>query len=42
VKKLKHLSNLNLAKLICFNTRISSREIDNFKEDHPNCEIQYY
>jgi hypothetical protein len=43
IKKLKRLSELiYLSKLTCFNTRISSREVEKFKENHPVCEILYY
>src|SRR5690554_1661 len=32
----------NLKSLICFNTRIKSRQVENFKKANPNCEVRYY
>lgn len=32
----------NLRKLSCFNTRLSTRAVDNFKSAIPNCEVRYY
>ncbi|SFT40904.1 hypothetical protein SAMN04489724_0630 [Algoriphagus locisalis] len=32
----------NLKKLSCFNTRLSSRAVDNFKSSNPDCEVRYY
>nr|WKN39857.1 hypothetical protein K4G66_14270 [Tunicatimonas sp. TK19036] len=43
VKKLKHLRDLyQLEELRCYNTRISSREVDKFRDNHPDCEVVYY
>lgn len=43
VKKLKHLRDLyQLEILRCYNTRISSREVEKFRENHPDCEVVYY
>lgn len=43
VKKLKHLKGLyQLEKLTCYNTRISSKEIDKFKDNHPDCAVVFY
>lgn len=33
---------LNLEKLMCFNTRIKSRQVDRFKQANPACEVRYY
>lgn len=29
-------------KLVCFNTRVSSREVDGFRERYPDCKVTYY
>ncbi len=43
VKKLKRLDELiYLKSLTCFNTRISSREVEKFNEDHPDCTVSHY
>jgi hypothetical protein len=33
---------INLEKLICFNTRIGRRSIENFKKANPSCDVRYY
>lgn len=40
IKQIMHL--VNLEKLICFNTRIGRRSIDNFKKGNPTCDVRYY
>jgi len=43
VKKLKALRGLHqLEKLSCYNTRVSDNDIEDFKEDHPDCSVVYY
>lgn len=42
VSKLSPLDNLPLKTLTCYNTKISNREIDNFKARHPECNVVYY
>ncbi len=43
VKKLKRLKGLyQLEKLACYNTRVSIKEVEKFKEDHPECQVVYY
>jgi hypothetical protein len=43
VKSVKHISGLpSLNSLSCYNTRISSKNIDKFKEENPNCKVVYY
>ncbi|SHN00891.1 hypothetical protein SAMN04488057_105182 [Cyclobacterium lianum] len=43
VRNLKPISHMiNLENLICYNTRISSRNIDRFREMLPDCEVRYY
>ncbi|MEQ9442107.1 MAG: leucine-rich repeat domain-containing protein [Cyclobacteriaceae bacterium] len=43
IKKLKHLRDLyQLEELRCYNTRVSSREVDKFRDNHPDCEVVYY
>ncbi|WP_296619826.1 leucine-rich repeat domain-containing protein [Marivirga sp.] len=32
----------NLEKLICYNTRIFDFSLNNFKEEHPDCEVRFY
>lgn len=31
-----------LKKLSCFNTRLTSRAVDNFKSSNPDCEVRFY
>jgi Leucine-rich repeat (LRR) protein len=44
--KLRNLKGLeNMAKLEilrCYNTKISKGKVDDFKKDHPRCEVVYY
>lgn len=42
VKSLKPVQGLNLKELICFNTRINQRAVDNFKKLNPECEVRFY
>lgn len=43
VKKVKHISGLpSLTSVSCYNTRISSRNIEKFKEENPDCKVVYY
>ncbi len=42
VKKLDPLDNLPLKTLTCYNTKITTREIQNFKIVHPDCQVVYY
>ncbi|WP_375583622.1 leucine-rich repeat domain-containing protein [Cyclobacterium xiamenense] len=43
VKSLNPISHMiNLENLVCYNTRISSRTIEKFQEELPNCEVRYY
>ena len=43
VKRLKPLKGLyNLQELHCYNTRVSSREVDRFREWNPDCKVVYY
>ncbi|WP_209331707.1 leucine-rich repeat domain-containing protein [Lunatimonas salinarum] len=40
IKPIMHL--INLERLVCFNTRLNQRAIDNLKEANPTCEVRYY
>jgi hypothetical protein len=42
VKKLAPVSHLSLKTLKCYNTKISVRETENFKEGNPECNVVYY
>lgn len=43
LRSLKALEDLvGLKKLTCFNTRLTPRNIDSFKESFPKCEVRYY
>lgn len=43
LRSLKSLEDLlGLKKLSCFNTRLTPRNIDSFKESFPKCEVRYY
>jgi Leucine-rich repeat (LRR) protein len=42
VKKLDPVTYLSLRTLKCYNTRVTSREIDQFRENNPECEVIYY
>ncbi|MEX2512385.1 MAG: leucine-rich repeat domain-containing protein [Cyclobacteriaceae bacterium] len=43
VRNLKPISHLiNLEKLVCYNTRLSNRNINNIRKDLPNCEVRFY
>jgi Leucine-rich repeat (LRR) protein len=40
IGKLELLSNLE--QFICYNTRIFNFSLNNFKEEHPDCEVRFY
>ncbi|TDQ19601.1 hypothetical protein DFQ04_1425 [Algoriphagus boseongensis] len=43
LRSLKPIDGLpNLKKLSCFNTRLTTRAVDSFKTEHPNCEVRFY
>jgi Leucine-rich repeat (LRR) protein len=42
VRKLDPLDNLPLKTITCYNTKVSAREIENFKIVHPDCQVVYY
>ncbi|WP_111672167.1 leucine-rich repeat domain-containing protein [Algoriphagus litoralis] len=43
LRNLKPLDGLtNLKKLSCFNTNLTSRAVDSFKSNHPDCEVRFY
>jgi Leucine-rich repeat (LRR) protein len=43
VKQIRDLDNLeNLKTLNCYNNKISERRIEDFRMDHPDCEVIFY
>lgn len=43
LRNLKPIDGLhNLKKLVCFNTNLSSRAVETFKSNHPDCEVRFY
>lgn len=42
VSKLDALDYLSLKTLKCYNTKVSTRAIENFKASHPDCSVIYY
>ncbi|WP_162342817.1 leucine-rich repeat domain-containing protein [Cyclobacterium salsum] len=43
VRNLNPISHMiNLERLVCYNTRISSRNVGKFQEELPDCEVRYY
>ncbi|MEX1240222.1 MAG: hypothetical protein WEB30_10910 [Cyclobacteriaceae bacterium] len=42
VTKLGPVMYLSLRTLKCFNTRVTSREVEEFKENNPDCNVVYY
>ncbi|HEY3403767.1 MAG TPA: leucine-rich repeat domain-containing protein [Ohtaekwangia sp.] len=42
VSRLDPLNNLELKTFTCYNTKVSSRAIENFKSKHPECQVVYY
>lgn len=42
VKKLDPVTYLSLQTLKCYNTRINSKRIDQFRDNNPECQIVYY
>lgn len=42
VNRLTALDYLPLKTLKCYNTKVSNRAIENFKESHPECSVVYY
>jgi hypothetical protein len=42
VRSLKPVQGLNLERLICFNTRLNQKAVDNFKKLNPNSDVRFY
>jgi len=43
LRSLKALEDsVGLKKLTCFNTRLTPRIVDSFKESFPKCEVRFY
>lgn len=42
IRTLKHIENIELEELKCYNTKIRSSRIEDFKALHPDCEVVYY
>ncbi|PLX13374.1 MAG: hypothetical protein C0598_03860 [Marinilabiliales bacterium] len=42
IRNLKHIENINLEELKCYNTRLKSSKIEDYKALHPDCEVVYY
>lgn len=42
VNNLDVILNLPLKTLKCYNTKLSNREVDEFKKRHPDCNVVYY
>ncbi|WP_338793295.1 leucine-rich repeat domain-containing protein [Bernardetia sp. Wsw4-3y2] len=43
LRNLKGLENMRKLEILrCYNTKISKGKVDDFKEDHPRCEVIYY
>jgi Leucine-rich repeat (LRR) protein len=42
VKSIDAISNMSLKILKCYNTRVSSKAIQKFKDSHPDCNVIYY
>jgi hypothetical protein len=42
VKKINDLTSLPLKTLKCYNTRLSSKTVDRFKQARPDCNVVYY
>lgn len=43
LRSLRQIEGLtNLKKLSCFNTRLTTRAVDNFKSINPDCEVRFY
>jgi Leucine-rich repeat (LRR) protein len=42
VSNLNPVTGLPLKTLKCYNTKVSDREVKNFKERHPDCNVVYY
>ena len=42
VRNLAPLANISLKKLVCYNTRVSARKLEAFREGHPECEVVFY
>ena len=43
LRNLKPIEGLsNLRKLSCFNTNLTTRVVDSFKANHPDCEVRFY
>ncbi|MEJ2006164.1 MAG: hypothetical protein P8X57_14640, partial [Cyclobacteriaceae bacterium] len=42
IKRLDPVEELSLETLKCYNTRISSRRIEDFKQLNPDCDVSFY
>jgi len=42
IRTLKHIESIELKELKCYNTKIRSSKIEDFKALHPDCEVVYY
>jgi hypothetical protein len=42
VGSLDMVTSLPIKTLKCYNTKISNREIESFKKQHPECNVVYY
>jgi len=42
IRTLKHIDNIDLDELKCYNTKLKSSKIEDFKALHPDCEVVYY
>ena len=42
VKKIDPISDMSLKTLKCYNTRVSSKAVQKFKDSHPACNVVYY
>jgi len=42
IGQLDPVSHNTLKTLKCYNTKVSAREIENFKKSNPNCDVVYY
>ncbi len=42
IRNLKHIENIDLKELKCYNTKLKSSKIEDYKASHPDCEVVYY
>lgn len=42
VRNLNPVSNISIGVLKCYNTKVSDKKIDEFKQGNPECEVVYY